>query len=156
MCCSSPARRFEPTAVLTINGRSLVRRIETMPFVHPELRADATIDRARIARNVYEGLSVAPPPDGTRLAFWVPPSMPPPGRTSSVASDRYYTDNVRTALLDGLAVRVMFPTIRDVSFMAPSDTPDGSQQVVVCTPGGRLQLVAAAEFNASAQRIRAP
>jgi len=142
--------------VLTINALSLVHRIETMPFVHPELRADATIDRARIARNVYEGLRVAAPADGARLAFWVPPSGPPPGRSSSVESDRYYTDNVRTALLDGLAVRVMFPQIVDVSFMSPSDTPVGSQQVAVCTPGGHLRLMAAGDFNAGPLRARAP
>jgi hypothetical protein len=142
--------------VLTINGQSLVHRIETMPFVHPDLRADVTIDRARIARNIYEGLRVAPPARGARLTFWVPPSEPLPGRTSSVASDRYYTSNVRTALLDGLAVRVMFPLIQDVSFMAANDTPAGGQQVVVCTPGGHLQLMTAADFNAGARQTRGP
>jgi len=142
--------------VLTVNAQTLVHKIETMPFVHPELRADATIDRARIARNVYEGLSAAGPANGANLTFWVPPSQPPPGRTSSVEADRYYTTNVRTALLDGIAVRVMFPLIHDVSFMAPSDTPAGSQQVVVCTPGGHLQLMTAADFMAGTQRIRAP
>jgi len=135
----APRRRFAPglavglalAALLTLNGMLLVRKIETYPFTDPRLRSDSTVDRARIARRVYDGLRAAPLPDGAPVWFWTPASRSAP-RAASGASDAapvesYWERNVRAALMDGLAVRVWYPRAGDVTFVhqyasAPSGT----------------------------------
>src|SRR6185295_19160310 len=58
--------------VLTLNGALLVAKIERAPYVVPDMRSAPTVDRAVIARNVYEGLRTAVLPDRARLEFWSP------------------------------------------------------------------------------------
>ena len=66
--------RCSIAAALTFNGARLVDKIETYPFVDPELRADATVDRARIAANAVADFRSARFAPGTQLWFWSPAS----------------------------------------------------------------------------------
>ena len=103
--------------LLTLNAVQLVRKIETHPFVE-QLRADPTVDRAIIARNVAEDLEAARLPAGIRLRFWSPTSIQraiAEGRDPS--QETYWERNVRQAVFDGLGVRVLFPQVRDVAFV---------------------------------------
>jgi len=104
-----------------LNGVLLVRKIERMPFVDTRLRADPTVDRARIARNVRDGLAAADLPAGARLLFWSPASMrferqihP---QADVIGRETYWERNVRAALQDGLGVRVLFPQVDSVEFI---------------------------------------
>lgn len=137
--------------MFVINASALVNKIETMPFFHPELRADPTIDRARIAWNAYSSLRSTPAPAGSSLVFWAPPSTSAATASMTVSpasADRYYERNVRAALLDGLAIRVLFPEVRDVTFAPPGPARRGeSTRVALFSPGGRLQILTMAEFD---------
>jgi len=131
-------------ASLALNGSALERRIETAPFAIEELRADPTVDRARIAWNVFESLRTEPVPDGTALVFWSPfATVAPPGADSATLArsrESYATSNLRTALVDGLAVRVMFPHLRSVTFSAQRARPAEPARIALYAPSGRVKL----------------
>jgi hypothetical protein len=138
-------------ALLTLNGWLLVRKVETMPFVLPELRADPVIDRARIARNVQEGLAALPLPPGDSLLFWSPiaASLGPHGEALAEPAPRetYWERNVRDALLDGLAVRVMFPQVAAVRFVREYRPAGPSSRYAVYRPDGRLLVATSARVD---------
>jgi len=150
--------------LFAVNSLALVHKIETMPFVIPELRADPTIDRSRIARNAFESLRAAHVLDGMNLVFWSPTSAPMLAGTmagrAAASADRYYAANLRAALLDGLAIRVMFPGVHGVSFAPPETSRSAasaeSTRVAVYTPGGHLKLLTIGEFDSMQVAVRAP
>lgn len=119
---AAPARALAATlaaAAITVNGVVLVRTIERAPFLEG-LRADPTVDRALIAGNVHASLARERPPAGAELLFWSPTAFQVeqrvhPGADPSV--ETYWERNVRTALLDGLGVHVLFPEIDTVRFV---------------------------------------
>ncbi|HYM82120.1 MAG TPA: hypothetical protein VEY91_12020 [Candidatus Limnocylindria bacterium] len=142
---SRPARTAWMGAVLvatllTVNGALLVRKIETQPFVHPEMRADPTIDRARIAQRVTGALRDSPVPGGTALWFWSP-QMPGDRRAG------YWKQNVRDALMDGLAVRVLFPNVRAVEFVDEFRPVPPGDRYAVYARDGHLRLATSAELE---------
>lgn len=102
-------------ALLALNGRAVVRKIETMPLGDGPLRADPTVDRALVMDRVAEGVRRARLPQGTRLRFWSPARLvagAPPE-----APDTYWERNVRAATAEGVAVRVLFPQVSEVEFV---------------------------------------
>jgi hypothetical protein len=136
-------------AAWTLNGALLVHKNETYPFTDPELRSDATVDRARIARHVHDDLAAATLPPGTTLRFWSPSSIQrdaAEGRDPKAES--YWERNVRNAVLGGVGVRVMFPNVARVEFVrafAPSD----SARWAVYRPDGRLRVATSSELAAA-------
>jgi hypothetical protein len=122
------------SAAIALNGALLVRKIERMPFAIEGLRADPTVDRALIATRIESGLRERELAPGTRLAFWSPVSQAagPPGA--------YAMRNVRAALLDGLAVRVMVPAVDSVAFVDAFDGRDHPWQWAVYLPDGRVRV----------------
>lgn len=125
---------------LAWDGHALVRRIGEMPFLVPELRADPTVDRARIATNVAAGLREARLPQGTTLHVWSPQSRAlAVERGGDPAAESYFETNLRAALLDGLAIRVMEPAVDSVRFEATFDTASAGGWWVVIAPDGRLR-----------------
>jgi hypothetical protein len=139
--------------LLTWNGYLLVAKIEYAPFLRPELRADAITDRALIAERVAEDLRAAHLPAGTRLAFWSPY---PAGSDTSAASaavatggrgESYFERNVRTALLDGLAVRVLVPEVRGVAFTREFHALPQPWRYAVYRLDGRLRVATSAELE---------
>src|SRR5262249_14554461 len=113
-------------ALFAWDGRALVWKIEHMPFKEEGLRADPTVDRARIAANVLTDLGGVAFPARTHLRFWSPQVQAMSAR-EGVPSDRegYYQANLRPSLLDGLAVRTMVPGVDTVTFertFAPADS----------------------------------
>jgi len=145
-------------ALLTLNGVLLVRKIETMPFVLPELRAEPIVDRARIARNVQESLSAASLPPGVSLRFWSPTaaSLGPRGEPlgSPAPVPTYWERNVQNALLDGLAVRVLFPRVNAVRFVREFRPTPPDEWYAVYRPDGRVRVATSAEVD-SILRMRA-
>jgi hypothetical protein len=132
-------------AGLAWNGRAMALKIERAPFRHPDLRSEPVIDRARIAARVREGLIAAAPLQAERLVFWSPET-----RTmfATPEDDResYGERNVRTALYDGLGVRLMAPGVREVEF-ATSIDPADSATYAIYDLTGRTRVFGAAELR---------
>lgn len=139
------------TVLLTLNGWLLVRKIETAPFVLPELRADPIIDRARIAWNVRESLAPYAQPAGDTLLFWSPTaaSLGPHGEALAAPSPRetYWERNVREALLGGLAVRVMFAQVSEARFVREFQPTPATSRYAVYRPEGRVRIATSAEVD---------
>jgi len=138
-------------ALLTLNGGLLVRKIETMPFVLAELRAESVVDRARIARNVYQSLAAAAIPPGITLLFWSPTaaSIGPRGErlATPATSATYWEHNVCDALLGGLAVKVMFPRVAEVRFVREFVPTPANEWYAVYRPDGRVRVTTSAEVD---------
>jgi len=149
------ARRAFPAAAgalavaLVANAAAIVHRVETMPFADPELRADATVDRARIAANAIGDLRAAALPAGAELRFWSPAAI---GRERDAGEDArvesYWEANVRAALADGLAVRVFFPRVGSVRFVRSFEPADDGVRWAVFQPNGHLHVAGSAELAA--------
>jgi hypothetical protein len=115
-------------ALAGTNGALLVHRNETQPLGATSLRADPTVDRAIIAGNVRDGLAAADLPEGATLVLWIPRVFQaglPPEVVADTTRDTYWERNLRSALMDGLAVRVLFPRVRGVRF-ARTFRPDAT------------------------------
>lgn len=138
---------------LTANGALLVHKIETYPFTTPSLRADPTVDRALIAARVHESLNRAALPEGVRLLFWSPPAIAlerAAGRDTTVES--YWERNVREALLDGLAVRTMFPSVGEVAFVRAFRPTGPDTRWAIYDVDGRLIVATAARVDSLMRR----
>jgi hypothetical protein len=115
-----PAWVLPATGVLSlgivINSALLVRKVETMPFSLPGLRADGIVDRALVAERVIEGVERGGPyPPGSRLYFWSPARWAPDAPKD--APELYWERNVRAAMQDGLAARVHNPHLVEAKFV---------------------------------------
>ncbi len=117
-----PAGAGVLTALLTVNGWSVIAEIESAPFERPGLHADPIVDRALIAQRALHSLEEADLPAGVTLRFWSPIARASVGLTDSSAGESYWEKNVRAALNDGLGVQVAFPSVRRVEFV-PRFTP---------------------------------
>ena len=133
--------------LLTLNGALLVHKIETYPFTLPGLRADPTIDRARIAQNVIEDLRRAALPAGVGLLFWSEARAAAGVKDGDAPGETYWERNVRNALLEGLAIRVMLPQVKSVEFMRTWLPADFSTLHVVYRPDGHLAVLRSWELD---------
>jgi hypothetical protein len=146
------------------DGQRLAERIETAPFALEGLRADPTIDRALIAANVRAALAQAALPQHAKLWFWSPESRAYARAQANGASgedgpESYYERNLRAALLDGLAVRVMAPNVTETRFLMQLDPRAADSAGAYCAlyrPDGATRIVSPAELQramaAAAQR----
>jgi len=112
-----PAIALGLAGLLAWNGAALVGTLEFAPFSIPGLRADAFTDRGLIAGRAIAALAAAGLPPGVTLRFWSPRARAAAGIPDSVDAECYAEKNVRTALLDGLGVRVALPAVRRVEFV---------------------------------------
>lgn len=130
--------------LLVGNGIGLVEKIETMPFLLPELHAQGTVDRACIASNVLDDLGAANLPLGSSLALWSPQArMLSSSRGEDPARESYFEKNVRTALLDGLVVRLVLPSVRELRFVREFEPASAAEQWAIYRPEGRLRVMRA-------------
>ena len=136
-------------ALLVWNGYALVLKIETMPFLAPELRAEPMVDRARIARRVHDDLAASNLPAGTRLCFWSPSlvALGQAGRSGTTTGETYMERNLKSALFDGLAVRVMFPAVDSVTFVRKYASLPPPWRYAVYRLDGSLRVAASAELD---------
>ena len=137
-------------ALVAVNGMLLVRRCETAPFPIPGLLADPVVDRARIARNVHDGIARSHPAPGTRLALWLPRGWAYAGTRADVPDPDavpYTRRNLRIALLDGLAVRVLFPNVVEARIVDDHDPLAGDWSWALCRPDGQLRVMSAAALD---------
>jgi hypothetical protein len=136
-------------ALLALNGALLAHKIETMPFVLPELRSDPIVDRARIARNAYQSISGYELGPGTTLIFWSPTaaSLGAHGERlgAPAPNETYWERNVKEALLAGLAVRVMFPQVSEVRFVRQFEPAPPDARYAVYRPEGRVRIATSEE-----------
>lgn len=131
----------------TLDGAELVRKVETMPFRYPELRADPTVDRARIAANALGDLQAAALPAGTVLRLWSPQAQGMAEREgAATGTEGYYERNVRAALLDGLAIRVRVPTVDSVAFVRTFAPVRPDERWAVYRYDGHLRVLSAGEL----------
>ena len=131
-------------ALLTVNAGMLVHKIEVMPFsVAPTLRADAVVDRALIAERAIADLRKSALPAGTRLLLWSPIGRSLAGNTG----DSYFEQNVRTALFEGLAVRLFFPAVDSVRFVTAYRSMPEPYRWAVYRPDGTLRVASSAELD---------
>jgi len=143
-----------------VNGVVLVHKIESMPLTPqvPALRSDPTVDRARIASNAVAALAAAGLPAHASITFWSPASVvierERVGPAFDPALETYWERNVRAALLDGFAVRVMVPAIDSTRFVHVfSATPDSARWAVY-RPDGTLDVMTAREIAAKLAAAR--
>jgi hypothetical protein len=131
-------------AFMAWDGQALVWKIEHMPLKEEGSRSDPTLDRALIAAHALEDLGRIGFPPHTRLAFWSPQSQAMSAREGAVPEQEgYYESNVRAALLDGLAVRVMTPGVDSVRFVRAFNAADAGARWVVYRYDGRLTVMSA-------------
>lgn len=141
-------------ALLTLSSALLVRKIETYPFLRPELRTDPTVDRARIAGNVAAALRGVPLPEGATLRFWSPSSIAEEREAGrDTARESYWETNVRNALLDGLAVRVLRPEVRKVEFVRSFAPAPADVRYAVYSFDGRLRVATSPELDSLMHRF---
>ena len=133
-------------ALLVLNGVGLTDALERTPFPLT-IRADRTVDRALVAANALRDLRAAALPTHVRLIFWSPQSQAMHrDRGGDPAYESYGEANMRTALLDGLAVRVMLPDVDSVRFVRAFDPADTSGRWCVYRPDGALGVTGAHEL----------
>jgi hypothetical protein len=127
-----------------LNAALLVHKIETMPFPGaPALRADATVDRELISERAITSLRQSALPAHARLAFWSPI-----GRSFAAgAAESYFERNVRVALFEGLAIRVFFPGVDSVRFVAAYRPLPEPWRYAVYRPDGALRIASSAELD---------
>jgi hypothetical protein len=143
--------------LLAWNGATLVGKIETMPFELPMLRSDATVDRARIALQVREGLAAAALVPGERLVFWSPSSLAlEAARGGDAGPETYWERNVRSALFDGVAVRVLFPQVGGVEFAHAFRPGAGRARWALYAPDGRVRVMTGRDVEAELRAGRIP
>ena len=130
-------------SLLVFNGVGLTDALERTPFPLT-LRADRTVDRALVAANALRDLGTAGLPPHARLIFWSPQSQAiHRERGGDPASESYGEANMRAALLDGLAVRVMLPGVDSVRFVRTFDAADTSARWCVYRADGALGVTGA-------------
>jgi hypothetical protein len=132
-------------AGLAWNGRTLVHRIETEPFPHYGLRADPTVDRALVFERVRAGVARGSVPPGSTLVFWSPARAVP--GADPAAPESYWERNVRIALMNGLAVRLFFPTAARVEFARTRPPASAGQRYVVYGLDGRSDVFTPAALD---------
>ena len=134
-------------AGLAADAGRLVERVANEPFLLAELRADPTVDRARIATNVERDLAAAALPAHSTVWFWSPRSRElVRERGGDPTQDTYFERNLRAALLEGLAVRVMAPAVDSVRFVDAFDSTAVGVHWGVIAPDGRVRVVSTAEL----------
>lgn len=134
-------------AALAADAGALVDRIASEPFLLAELRADPTVDRARIAANVGGDLAAASLPAHSTVWFWSPRSRElVRERGGDATRETYFERNLRAALLEGLAVRVMAPAVDSVRFVDAFDSTAVGVHWGVIAPDGRVRVVSTAEL----------
>jgi hypothetical protein len=132
-------------ALCAVNGSSLAHKIGTMPFPGvPGLYSDAIVDRSGIARHAIESLRTAALPPRARLLFWSPIGR---AQAPDAARESYFETNVRTALFDGLAVRVFFPGVDSVRFVTAYRSLPDPYRYAVYRPDGRLAVASSATLD---------
>lgn len=138
---------------LTLNGARVVQKIETYPMEDPGMRADATVDRARIAANAMSDLRAASLGRATQLRFWSPVSM---ARQRAAGGDTiaesYAESNVRVALSDGLAARIFAPQIMQTRFARTFEPAGDSVRYAIYLPDGHLRVGSSAELDSMLRR----
>lgn len=137
--------------LLVGNGAALVSKVENFPFRLPGLRADATVDRARIARAARDDLRGAQLPPGIALRFWSPTSirieLEAHPQSDPLHRETYWEQNVRTALYDGLGVRVLFPALGGVRFVREYTPAPDSVRYALYEPDGRVSVLSSSAID---------
>jgi hypothetical protein len=155
-----PHAVLPPAALLTAvllawNGWATVEAIEFSPFMVEGMRADAVVDRALIAGRVAEALREDPPPAGVTLRFWSPSSRSIEGLPDSSNALGYWEQNVRSAVLDGLGVRVLDPRIRRVEFVPRFEPAADSVWYAVYRTDGSMKAGPASVIGQAIQKMNA-
>lgn len=137
-------------ALFGVNGWMLADRLEHAAFKQEGLRADAIVDRARIAANALGDLRAANLPAGASVRLWSPQSQAM-SAAEGVPADRegYYEANLREALAGGLAVRVALKQVASADFVRTFDPSDSLAWWGVCRYDGRLRVLRANELAAA-------
>lgn len=141
-------------ALFAWNGYAVVRKVETHTLPIAGLHADATVDRALIAETVYRDLATAQLPPRARLYFWWGPSarryhdaLRSAGAAPADTVESYEESNVRAALVDGLAIRVLIPAVDSIAFVqAPPAAAEGTR-VVLYDATGRSRVLTPATLD---------
>ncbi len=142
------------STVLAINGAMLVSKIEFMPFLDTGLRADPTVDRGRIAAEAISSLRSAHLAYPVRMFFWSPVARSLAGAQDPKES--YFEANVRTALFDGLAVRLFFRQVDSVGFTLRYAPLPAGYVWAVYRPDGKLRVATPAELDSALTAFGAP
>jgi hypothetical protein len=144
-----------PATFLAGAGEHAVREIETHPFLDPGSRADPILDRALILDRAIRDVRDAGVPAGTVLRFWSPVARQRQRATHPEAAleESYWERNVRTALLDGLAVRVFVPAVREAAFVRDFAPAPDDVRFALYLPDGHVHVATSAELEAGLAHV---
>jgi hypothetical protein len=138
------------TSLLVLNSWGLMNKMEKATLGNSSMRADPVFDRAVVSRNLITSLKEHELPEGTKLLLVGPMADVRAGRTDEhpllAAMGSYWDDNLKSAVAQGLGVRVFFSQVDTVAF---ADEPLPGQEDFYAVPyrwSGRLREVEQAQY----------
>ncbi len=107
-------------ALFVVNSSIAVSRMERATVVDSARRKDPVFDRPIVAGNLINDLRRVDMQAGTRLVLVSPLSAISQGRLVEhpylVMGGPYWDTNLRTAVADGIGIRLFFPQVDSVAF----------------------------------------
>jgi hypothetical protein len=108
--------------LLSVNSGALMQKMETATFGHSRMKADAVFDRAIVSKNLIADLRKRELPRGAKLLMVSPLKEIREGtiieNPDLVMGGSYWDSNVRCAVAEGLGIRLFFPQVDTVVFVA--------------------------------------
>jgi hypothetical protein len=141
--------------LLTWNSARLVSEMERRPSpVYPGLRGDPIVDRSLIAERAISTLKAAPLAPRTELVFVFRERLALLGRISAGSGEEppptqevYPELNVRSALLDGVGVVALIPSVAKASFVRTVPDDPGKGSVAVYAPTGEVEVFGRSQLD---------
>ena len=132
-------------ALFVFNSSIAVSRVERATVVSSVRRKDPVFDRAIVAGNLIHDLRKVEMPAGTRLVLVSPLKAISQGKLTEhpylVMGGPYWDTNLRTAVADGLAIRLFFPQVDTVAFVTETGTRYEGFTAVDYTWDGHVRTV---------------
>ncbi|MBN1504092.1 MAG: glycosyltransferase family 39 protein [Candidatus Eisenbacteria bacterium] len=132
-------------ALFVFNSFILVSRIERATVVDSVRRKDPVFDRAIVAGNLVNDLRQVEMPERTRLVLVSPLRPIQEGKIAEhpylVMGGPYWDTNLRTAVADGVGIRLFFPQVDTVAFATETGPQFEGFTAVGYTWDGRVRTV---------------
>jgi hypothetical protein len=131
--------------LFVFNSYLLVSRIERAAVVDSPRRKDPVFDRAIVAKNLITDLRSVDLPERVRLVLVSPLKAIMEGKIAEhpylVMGGSYWDTNLRTAIADGIGVRLFFPEVDTVAFAQEITPRFGGFTAVEYTWDGHIRTV---------------
>jgi len=137
-------------AFLFLNSGALMSKMERAPFGNSQMRADPVFDRAIVSKNLINDIGMRRVPPGAKLLLVSPLKEIQQGKLFEqpdlLRGGSYWDENVRSAVANGLGIRLFFPSVDTVVF-AREVTPGFEDYFLLpYTWNGHLRDIQAARY----------